>query len=237
MCSEGDFMRCLCCGAETPDLLCMNCRSEENFEATLLMLVKKDISKIDNVYFQDFAASVGEEYDREKYARKLLDLYNGNDLDFLTCRFYQRTDNLEFKSLAEKYLSEHEFATRKTQQILYDYLEKIKKDYEYAEQYVLGICDKPGVSIEVRLLCAECCAMFGNYSVADKLLNKAEEQCEIEDFYIFSNKEYMTARKEKLKKENDRYKSVKPYWPNSEDDRRRLVPLYEAKGIKYPQNY
>ena len=78
---------------------------------------------------------------------------------------------------------------------------------------------------------AQFLALVGDYDEAMQLTERA--LCSND--FLFSNPENMRASVEKLRVDIERYRTKKPYWPTTEERRRKLAAIYDEKGIAYPR--
>lgn len=77
-------------------------------------------------------------------------------------------------------------------------------------------------------------AFIAEYDFADALADKILS-CTEKSLVLFTAKEQLPEIAKKLKKDIERYRTKKPYWPTTEVRRRKLAQIYDAKGISHPR--
>lgn len=228
-------MKCLHCGANSPQLLCENCRTQEILEQVFFELLRYRDETCENPFVRSYMNSFDDPAEGRRHVPELLDLFDGKTGEFCRCHYHKLTRDANFELEAEMYLSSHAAWDWKKQQIMHDLFrfyerEDFVKPWEWCEL----VQSTDGLSAELYEDAAQFYAFVGEYDLADALVEKLQA-CTEEDLVLFAKREQLSSIAQKLKTDIDRYRTKKPYWPSTEARRRRLAEIYDTKGIAHPR--
>ena len=230
-------MKCFNCGNITNEYLCNNCLNESVLNNIFYQLLISKIENCDNKYILEYANNLEDFKEIRNCIPIILNKFDSSINDFFYCKFYKITQNPLFEETAIKYLNSHSTFDYKKQTILY-YLLKfyLREDYEKPRLWCEIIANNNNLCVELYDIASIHCSMIGEYDMAQKLLQLENLNLDSNDRYLFSNKEHMKKSFDANYKLLDRYMNGKPYWPNTDERRLKLIKIYDEKGIDY-QNY
>ena len=230
-------MKCLICGTESNNVLCDSCNNQENV-ALLFHLLGDYGAELDNYPIVEGYISGFEK--KTEARRILIDIaknYNGSDADYYLCRAYTLTYDEAFENSALEYLEKHKDNDSHRQRVLLDLLNTyVSKVFSKPETICKGVLETDGLFSELYYKVAEYYATVGDYDVSESLITKTLEKlnngtCSPMIYPL----EREVAEFEKLKGKVEKYRTVKPYWPNNPEKRRIVAEIYDAKGIEHPR--
>ena len=225
-------MKCLSCGKATNDYLCPGCRTEEILGKVFEQIRFYKPETCDNPYLAEYVATLDEERAERKCIPDILALFPAEMTDYYQCLYYWIQGAEEFEAAAKAYLARHEWAEEKSQ-VLISYLLKkyIRNDFVKPRVWCDWIAESEGIYCELYAAAAMYFAMIAEYDLADQMAEKGL----VCDRFLYSTKEYMRTSLEKQMADTLRYRTKKPYWPNTEERRRAVAMFYDEKGISYPR--
>lgn len=235
-------MKCLHCGREGEGLLCPECRTEDILERVFydILYYKPDVCE--NPYIVAYASSMPEKYAERDCIPQILALFPSEITDYYFCVYYRAVRDPQFEEKALGYLARHDLWERNTQRILYGLLDfYLRNDFIKPRKWCDLIREKENVGAELITIAIQNYSMTGEYDLADQMIEKALHACaqgKVQFLYGGYDPERMDRHKgklERLKTDNERYKTKKPYWPTTEERRRAVALLYDEKGIAYPR--
>lgn len=107
----------------------------------------------------------------------------------------------------------------------------LRNDFIKPAKWCAVIGGNDDLCAELYETAAQFLALVGDYDDAVQLTERA--LCSND--FLFSNPENMRASVEKLRVDIERYRTKKPYWPSTEERRRKLAAIYDEKRIAYPR--
>jgi hypothetical protein len=112
-----------------------------------------------------------------------------------------------------------------------------RNDFVKPQQWCEKIAETSDLCCELYYLAAQYFAMVAEYDLADQIINTALEKCNDNtyDKYLKYSRETEISSLIKLQADNLKYRTKKPYWPQTEERRRAIAQIYDEKGIKYPR--
>lgn len=235
-------MKCLNCGRETEEFLCPECRTEEILMQVFYGVLYYKPENCQNPYIAEYVSSLSEKYEERKCIPQILSLFPSEVTDYYRCVYYRAVRDPRLEESAIAYLASHDLGERNTQRILYGLLDLyLRDDFIKPRKWCDLIRKRENAGAELVAIAIQNYSMTGEYALADQMLEKAITACEKGDvafLYGEQNPERMNWHMKKLeglKKDNERYKTKKPYWPSTEERRRAVALLYDEKGIAYPR--
>jgi hypothetical protein len=161
-----------------------------------------------------------------------LALFSQDISEYYQCLYFWISGNEQFETAAEDFIVNHAWAEQKSQSLIYYLLKKyIRNDFVKPRIWCDWIAEAEGVYCELYAQAAMYFSMIAEYDLADQMIDKGLA-CNI---YLYSTKENMQIALEKQKNDTLRYRTKKPYWPNTEERRRAVAMFYDEKGISYPR--
>lgn len=230
-------MKCLNCGKETQNLLCDTCKTPEILDKIFKELCYFRPLECTNPYLVEFAYQTTKNSPRDSVS-DLLRLFDSSITDFYYCRFYSICRNPRFEALAIAYLQSHNLEDIRTQNVLYDLINSyIPNEFIKPRKWCELVVGSDNYCCELYAISAKYFAMIGEYDIADQLVDKGVELCNDPDrrILLFNPLEKMIMQLDKQKEDTNRYRTKKPYWPQTEERRRAVAMFYDEKGIKYPR--
>lgn len=237
---ERKKMKCINCGKKSNALLCDKCHTIEILDKMFSEMLGYKEEICENKYLKEYASQFENPYLVRDHIPELLEGFSDEDTEFYYCHFckVRRIDEYraQFEELAEKYLTEHEEFDDKKQQILYDIISfYLRDEFVKPQKWCEMIYENKNLKVELYDIAAEFFGMIAEYKKSEELVKRALDLIkEKKDNYIFASKEGMERSLEKQKDLLVRYKNQKPYWPSTEERRRALAPIYDAKKIEHP---
>lgn len=229
-------MKCLNCGKETDAFLCPDCITEDILDKVFLDLMFYNPDKCENPVISEYVSGLSERYAELDAIPELLKLFPESISDFYFCRYYKRSRNPSFEAKACEYLNTHNLSERKSQWVLYDLLTfYIPGNYLSPMSWCRSAADADDFCIEIYEQAAKYFGMIGEYDLSDQIVEKGLRLCSDERYqgFLFQERECAVENLEKQKKDTERYRTKKPYWPKTEERRRAIALIYDEKGISY----
>lgn len=225
-------MKCFCCGTETWEYLCANCRTEEILDRVFEQIRYYKPDTCENPYLAEYVATLDEERSERNCIPEILKLFPEEVAEFYRCYYYWFTGNEQFESAAHDYLAKHPWELKKSQIIIYCLLKRyIRNDFIVPRKWCDWISENEEIYCELYALAAMYFAMIAEYDLADQMVDRGFACSR----FLFGNGESMKVTLEKQKADTLRYRTKKPYWPNTEVRRRAVAMFYDEKGISYPR--
>ncbi len=235
-------MRCLNCGRESEGLLCPACQTVESLAGVFDALIYFNPEKCENPHIIDYAATLPEGISLRDVIPQLLALFPVKVVEYFACLYAKVIRNPQFEEMALAYLSAHDLAEENSQRILQKLLEHyLRNDFIKPRKWCDLVRERNLAGAELITLVIQNYSMTGEYALAEEMIQTAQDACrkgEAHFLYGIEDQERMDGRMkqlEKLKDDNERYRTVKPYWPSTEERRRAVALLYDEKGISYPR--
>ena len=231
-------MKCLNCGRESENYLCDSCLTLEILENVFDDIRTYKPGCCSNPYLAEYASGLTEKYAERDIIPNILKLFDADVSEYFYCRYYRMRRDEKFEEAALAYLQKHDLLDIHTQAVLYDLIESyIPNDFIKPQKWCEIICETEGLSSHLYAIAAKYNAMIGEYDIADTLTLKGMERCEAvgDAAILFGTPETLLNKLEKQKTDTERYRTKKPYWPNTEERRRAVALFYDKKGIKYPR--
>lgn len=225
-------MNCLCCGENSEALLCPECRTMDKMIDVFwaVLYFKEENCQMENV--RTFVTGFEKPIDAKLRIPELLELFSDQDVSYYWCRYYRALRDERFEETALEYLKEYAEWNIHRQRVVYDLLSfYLRNDFIKPAKWCTAIRDNDNLCAELYETAAQFLALIGDYDDATQLT----EQALCSNDFLFSNPENMRASVEKLRVDIERYRTKKPYWPTTEERRRKLAAIYDEKGIAYPR--
>lgn len=225
-------MNCLYCGKVSTTLLCGDCLTIDKLDKVFFetLFFKDKNCTLENV--RSFVEGFENPVDAKKHLPELLGLFGDQDVSYYWCRYYKAMRDEHFEECAIDYLSRHDGWDMHRQNVLYQLLHfYLRNDFIKPAKWCALIKATDGLCAELYEIAAQFLAMVGDYDEAQAII----EQALGSDSYIFSNQENMQVMIDRLKADIERYRTKRPYWPATEERRRKLAGIYDEKGISYPR--
>ena len=225
-------MSCIYCGKTADGLMCHECRTIDKLDEVFfeMLFFKGEYCALENV--RSFVESFESPVDAKQQLPELLALFDDQDVSYYWCRYYRTMRDDRFEETAVAYLAQHEEWNMHRQRVLYDLLSfYLRNDFIKPTKWCETIRNTVGLCAELYETAAQFLAMVGDYDDAQQIVELALQS----DQFIFSNAENMRVSIDKLRVDIERYRTRKPYWPTTEERRRKLAGIYDEKGIKYPR--
>lgn len=227
-------MKCLNCGCESNYHVCPNCQKGEIWGIVFSHLFKFNPEKCENENVINYINSF--ETPEDVYCT-ILDIINEfideEDRAYYYCRYAKQAKKDDFEEKAIYYLERHIVWDLRKQIILRSLLDWYgRDDLETPEKLYQTIESTDNLYCELYCMAAEYRAMVGDYDLADAIINKIKSYCEDKSYdKYFSTSEGVLNRVEKTEKLLVRYRAGKPYWPQTEERRKKILEIYAQKGI------
>ena len=231
-------MNCLNCGCKTDNFLCGNCINLEILDKIFNEVLRFKPDECDNTYLKEYVAQQPEDFKAKFIIPELLGLFDQDGTEYYRCKYMIWCHSEDAEESAIKYIEGHTINEMKTMDVLY-YLIKdyISKDYAKYGEWCELIRSNNNLGCELYLQAAECYAKIGDYDLSDELIDKCEtvNAGSNPNRYILdtSDAEEIDKRIADQKRLTLRYRSGNPYWPMTEEARRKLAVIYDAKGISH----
>lgn len=230
-------MKCLNCGNECSNFLCIDCRTTEILDKIFNEIRFYRDENCENPYILEYASSLTEKYAERDCLPQILDLFNEDVNAYYYCRYYRMRRDPIFESKAIEYINAHLLSDINTQHVLNDLIDSyLRNDYIKPRKWCDVILATENLCCELYANAAQYYSMIGEYDLSDKIVDKALGYCDDHTaIFLYYSLEKMIARLEKQKEETKRYRTKRPYWPNTEERRRAVAMFYDEKGITYPR--
>lgn len=226
-------MKCLHCGRENEFFLCDDCLDEEILNRVFDEVFQYRPEICTNPYLAEYVSSCENSFDRLNCIPEILKRFDSVAAEYYYCRYFRRCRAPQFEERALGYLAAHPLLERKPQWVLCDLLDYYERDdFIKPAQWCEKIRATDGLCCETYLRAARYYAYIGNYDIADGLTNQASAssgRC------LSLSRETAMERIEKQRADIRRYRTVKPYWPTTEERRRAIAMFYDERGIQYPR--
>lgn len=231
-------MKCLNCGCESSHYLCETCKNSEVLDKIFKEIYSYRPESCENPYLKEYASALSERFAERNIIPDILEQFDAEMTEYYYCKYYRLIKDARFENAAITYLQTHELCNIRTQNVLYDLIESyIPNDFIKPKKWCEMIAKTDNLCCELYVVAARYFAMIGEYDVADAVTDKGMEICKDANrrTFLFYSPEGMMFSLEKQKKDTDRYRTKKPYWPATEERRRAVAMFYDEKGIKYPR--
>ena len=231
-------MKCLNCGCTSDHYLCAACASTDVLDKVFNEVLFFKPETCENPYLIECVSGFTENYTVNDIVLDILDLFDIETSEFYYCRYYRKQKDARFENAAITYLNTHDLADIRTQMVLNDLIESyIPNDFDKPKKWCEHIAESDSFCCELYAIAAKYFAMIGEYDLADTVTDKGVNLCNDPNrrILLFSSPENMILRLKDQKENTNRYRTKKPYWPNTEERRRAVARFYDEKGIKYPQ--
>lgn len=193
--------------------------------------------RTDNPYLKAYIEEVGSGNETYRQFVDVLSMINDPEASYYICLYHAYLRDDMFEDLAIAYVETHEF-DRKAQTVLYDLLSYYMfSDFEKPERWVRMIMERENVALELYRLAATYYSLVGEYDLADKAISKAIEmlgQNQIEKRMLFGFPESEKEKFDKLSGKIKKYRVGRPYWPSDLERRKKIIAVYDKKGIQHP---
>ena len=226
-------MKCLNCQKTTNSFLCDSCLNNKELEKVLNYIIKREIIQDDNRLNTFIEESTYEE--RCDCFSILLKDYKGKNKEYYNCKYLKMIHSDLFEEMALKYLDKNDFNMINSQDILYDLLNfYFRNDFITPQKWYNKILNENSLCYELYINAAEYFSMIGDYEESKFLLDKIEASInELNVLYSRNTKENIINSIRKIRNLLERYRNGKPYWPNTEERRKKIATIYDEKGINY----
>ena len=231
-------MKCLNCGRENDHYLCSTCTTAEVLDKVFNDIRTYKPDTCENPYLAEFAAGLTEKYAEREIIPEILEQFDSDVTEYYYCRYYRMRRDDRFEEAACAYLHSHELKDIHTQYVLSDLIfSYLRNDYIKPKKWCEMIAASGNLCCDLYAQAAEYFSMIGEYDAADQAADKGVELCKDTDRrkLLYGTFENMIAKLEKQKETTERYRTKKPYWPNTEERRRAVAMFYDEKGIGYPR--
>ncbi len=231
-------MQCLNCGKENEHLLCTACLSEKVLGEIYdeIRLYKPETCT--NEYVRAYVEGFENPYASRDHLPEIFKLFDESVTEFYYCRYYKLVRDERFEEAAKTYFDSHDMEEDKTQLVLCDLLDSyLRNDFVKPRKWCEMISDSENICCELYYRAAQYFSMVGDYDKAEKLINSSIQKCQDESYdrFLIYTREKEIESLEKLRVDNERYRTKKPYWPATEERRRAVAAIYDEKGIVYPR--
>lgn len=183
-------------------------------------------------------SDVSEPYAERDIIPVLLKQFDADTAEYYSCIYaWMRRENC-FEDAAIGFLQQHALSELHTQDVLYALLKSyIPNKLTAPLKWCRIISETDDLCCELYAVAAKYFPMIGEYDLADSIVEKAQALCEDTGAarLLCYSLEGMSAELRKQKDITEKYRTKKPYWPNTEDRRRIVAEFYDARGIKHPR--
>lgn len=229
-------MKCLNCGKVCTDLLCNNCKTNTIIDKIYNEILGFKAEQCANKFLIDYSKKLNDIKEIKKIIPDLIKFIDSQEYDYYYCHYLKISRNEDFEKNAIEYLNKNTKMDLHKQQILYDLINfYLRNDYIKPEKWCNMILNEKELAVELYHISTEFYSMIGEYEIATKVLKYGRIKLKNNPKFLFSNKDNMNTAFEKLECLIERYKKGNPYWPNTEERRKMLAPIYDKKGITYPR--
>lgn len=231
-------MKCLHCGAEQGHYLCDKCLTEEILEKVFYELIFFKPDSCSSPYIAELVSKQTVKYAERTIIPEILDLFPVEVSAFFSCRYSFITKEPAFERDAIDFIGTHDLNDKNTQRVLYDLLDLyLRNDFIKPRRWCDLILASDNLCYELYASATQYYSMVGDYDLAEQVLNKATNYCEDSAYNQFLRlpRDKAVDNLAKLKNDLLRYRTKKPYWPNTEERRRAVAMFYDEKGIAYPR--
>ena len=220
-------MKCLNCGKNVESFICLDCRTEKVLDKIFNEIFFFNEEKCENEFIKEYMKKFEKMQDARTDIPQIFELFEKEISEFYWLRYYKLMKDECFESKAIKFLENFDEND----------IKHMQNNYEKPLSWCEKIKASKKITPELQNVAAEFYSMIAEYDIAEDMLNIIEKNVNKEEFnnYMFSNKENILSEIEKRKNLLSRYRGGKPYWPNTEERRKLLIPIYEQKGIEYPR--
>lgn len=231
-------MRCINCGNDSDGLLCKECRTMSVLDSVYNQILGFRLDECQNEFLCELYKSQ-EGIPMWDNIIPLLELFDRTSVLFYYINFYRLSNkykNLLLHACIE-YLDIYKERNDSREEVIYRLVNdcyKPPKEFVAQKAYCDYIACTEGLFPELYITAAFYFDCIGDYDIADKLLNYVENALDTKTInkYIFgdyaSKKKAINDQREKIEKHR-----AKPYWPTKEEDREKLKPFYDERGIDY----
>lgn len=177
-------------------------------------------------------------YEARNCIPNMLLLFDRSASEYYYCRYYKMIRDVKFEETAINYLKTHKQPDIKMQFVLHDLLGHYNSagDFVSPQKWCEYIEETDNLCCELYYSAAQFFAMVGDYDLADRVINKALTYCNDNTYekFLMHTREIERDGLIKLSQSVIRYRTIKPYWPNSVERRRAVAAIYDKKGISHP---
>lgn len=224
-------MNCLNCGRETDAFLCPDCRSVK-----LLELVYHEVmySAPEDCTLPGVAA-LKREQTQPKGERSILPqvfaLFDPTVTEYYICQYYKAAKDPRYETCAIAYLTSHDWQEEKTQQVLYGLINSyLPNDFISPMKWCVQVEERNDLACDLYTAAAHYRGMIGDYALAEALIERARNYHKKGRGCLYRKEENVLSHFEKAEHEISHWRQD-AYRPTTEERRRALLTLYEAKGI------
>lgn len=231
-------MKCLNCGCTSDRYLCSDCTTADVLDTIFKQIRYYNPDTCQNPYLAEFASGLTEKYAERDIIPDILDQFDFETAEFYYCLYYKIRKDARFEGAAVSYLQTHALTHIHTQNVMHDLIESyLPNDFIKPKRWCEIIAETDGLSGELYAIAAKYFAMIGEYDVADAVTEKGMALCHDANrrTLLFCSPEGMISKLEKQAATTHKYRTKKPYWPETEARRRAVAMFYDEKGIKYPR--
>lgn len=231
-------MTCLYCGKRGENLLCSNCTKIDIFDEIFNQLIYYREDKCENKRIIKYVKSFDDVASMKMTIPNMINIFESNIMDYYWCKYFYVVEEDKFEDAAIEYLDKHNIKDKNTQVILKDLLKYyIPDDYERPGKWCEIIRNEEGLYFEIYEDAANYYACIGDYDIAKSIVDKMLKYSKDKSYnkYLFCDRNCVSERIEKTYTKIERYKTKKPYWPNTESRRRMIARFYDERGIEYPR--
>lgn len=231
-------MKCLNCGKTTDTYLCHSCQTPQILDKVFHEISTYQPESCENPYLVEYVSKLTEKYEERSAIPDILNLFDPEISAFYFCRYYRITRDPHFEESALTYIQTHAFSELHTQHVLYDLIDSyLPNDFNKPQRWCERIAKTTNLCCELYAIASRYFSMIGEYDLADTLADQAIKLCNNGDAgaLLFSTPEKMLLKLSKQKDYITRYRTIKPYWPVTEERRRAVAVFYDRKGISYPR--
>lgn len=237
--AEGNLstMKCLNCGRESAHYLCAACTTPEILDKVFGEIRFFKPETCQNPYLAEFAAGLTEHHAERDVIPKILELFAPETSEFYRCLYDWMRRDSRFEQAAVTYLEAHPLEDRRTQEILEKLLNSyLPNDFAKPQGWCEMILENEDLCGELYLIASKYFSMIGEYDKADVLTERGLQMLENgkEAFALWHSQNDLRYYFQKQKDDTARYRTKKPYCPQTEARRQALAPFYDKKGITYP---
>lgn len=231
-------MKCLNCGRETAAYLCGDCLTEEALYEVFYKILFYRPDDCPNPYIAEYVSAMTEKYQERDCIPAILEQFDFEIAEYYYCQYYKACKDPRFEDAAKHYLAGHPWEEIRSQKMIYGLLELyLRNDFISPRKWCDGIAATDQMCCELYVKAAQYYGMIGEYDASDAAVDKALAYCADPACtqLLYSTREGMIKQLEKQKADTLRYRTKKPYWPQTEARRRAVAMFYDEKGIRYPR--
>ena len=232
-------MKCLNCGRENDRHLCQECTSLDILNKLFYEILYYRIDKCENSYLLEYVAGLEDKMSRKNLIPEILSYFTFEDTEYYHCVYYKTYGDSQFEDMAISYLTTHDIMESYSQKLIFNLIDYyIPNEFIKPKKWCEMIYETEGFCCEPYKIAADYFGKIGEYDKSDYLVNKVMEMCADSEtakfLFAFTTTESMLRNMQYQKELNIKYRTVRPYWPNTDERRRAVSMFYDEKGINHP---